>query len=249
MSKFIGLAAGLVASLVMTTTALAASATSPSGLVQTLDVEHTPTKPGAASDFLLEFSLSRAGGGRAAALTKVDAHIYDRWGWNWAKFPKCDPAKLQAQGTKACPKGSKVGTGSVKVDATPIVANPVSAKVTAFNGKRVDGKRTFLMYNVPEIGSPVLVTGTETRRDFIEFPVPLVPTLPGQANAVVTSFTLKAGGRITRTKRVNGKRRKVRIAYFHNPKSCRPGGWPWQFDFSYENGEKLKIRDAVSCGK
>jgi hypothetical protein len=247
MSKLIGLGAAVSAALVVCATALAGSATSPSGLVQTVDVEHSQTKPGASAYFLLTFTLANHAGSRAA-LTKVDAHLLKRWGWNWARFPKCDPAKLQAQGPKGCPKGSKVGTGSVKADASPIVATPVAGAVTAFNGKRSGGKRTFLIYTVPEIGSPILVKGTETRRDFIEFPVPLVPTLPGQRNAVLTYFTLKAGGKITKTKRVNGKRRKVRIDYFHNPRSCN-GGWPWQFDFTYENGEKLQVKDEAACGK
>jgi hypothetical protein len=248
MNKLIGLGAAITAVLVISATALGGTATSPSGLVQTLDIEHSPSKPGAGAYFMLPFTLSKADGSRAAAITQVDAHLLERWGWNWAKFPKCDAAKLQAQGPKGCPKGSKVGTGSVEVDATPVVANPVSATVAAFNGKRIGGKRTFLIYNVPEIGSPLLVIGTETRKDFIQFPIQLVPTLPGQVNAVVTHFTLKAGGKITKTKKVNGKKRKVRIDYFYNPRSCS-GGWPWQFDFSYENGEKLKVRDETSCRK
>jgi len=246
MGKFIGIAAGLAAALVMSATALGGSAVSPSGLVQTLEVEHTPSKPGARTDFLLTFTLSKAGGGRAAAMTKVDAHLLKRWGWSWAEFPKCDPVKLQAQGANGCPRGSKIGTGSIKVDATPVVASPVSGAVTAFNGRRVGGRRTFLIYTVPEIGAPVLVTGTETKKDFIEFPIPLVPTLPGQANAVVTSFTLRAGATIKKTKKVNGKKRKVTVAYFYNPKSCGRG-WPWQFDFTYENGEKLEVRDEAAC--
>jgi len=38
----------------------------------------------------------------------------------------------------------------------------------------------------------------------------------------------------------------VKIDYFHNPTSCN-GGWPWQFDFTYENGETLEIRDEAAC--
>jgi hypothetical protein len=248
MNKLIGLGAGLAAVLAMSATAMAGSATSPSGLVQTLDIEHSQSKPGAATYFLLTFSLRRTDGSRAAATTQFDAHLLKRWGWNWAKFPKCDAAKLGALGPKGCPKGSQVGTGSVRADAAPVVANPVSGTVAAFNGKRIDGKRTFLIYNMPEIGAPILVIGTETRKDLIQFPVPLVPTLPGQSNAVVTHFTLKAGGKITKTKTVNGKKRKVRINYFYNPRSCNDG-WPWQFDFAYENGEKLQVRDEATCRK
>jgi hypothetical protein len=248
MAKLIGSAAALTAVLAMGATAFAGSATSPSGLVQTLEIEHSSTKPGAATYFLLNFGLRRVDGSRGIATTQVDAHLLKRWGWNWAKFPKCDPAKLAAQGVKGCPKGSQVGTGSVTADASPVVVEPVVGTVEALNGKRIDGKRTFLIYNQPEIGAPIMVIGTETRKDFIQFPVPLVPTLPGQANAAVTSFTLRAGGKITRTKKVNGKKRKLKIPYFYNPRSCK-GGWPWQFDFTYENGEKLEVRDEASCRK
>jgi len=204
MSKFIGLGIALLV-LVGGAPALAASATTPSGLVQTFDVEQSPSKPGASAHFLLTMALQRADGSRAAATTRVNAHILKTWRWNWAKFPKCDPAKLQLRGVDGCPKGSQVGTGSAKADAAPLVTDPVEGEVTAFNGKRIDGKRTFLIYTVPKVGSPVLVTGTETRKHFIEFPIPLIPTLPGRANAVLTYFFLRAGGEVTKTKRVNGR--------------------------------------------
>jgi hypothetical protein len=248
MRRFLGVFASLVGLLALTGVAIAASSTSPSGLIQTLETTHSSAKPGAGTYFTVTMSLSKADGSRAAATTQVNLHVLKRWGWSWSEFPKCDPAKLLTQGPKACPKGSKVGTGSAKADARPILADPVDATVAAYNGKRIDGKRTFPLYIVPEVSAPFLIIGTETRKDFIEFPVPLIPTLPGQANAVATFFTLKAGGKITKTKRVNGKKRKVTVHYFYNPRSCN-GGWPWQFDFVYENGEKVQVRDDVPCGK
>jgi hypothetical protein len=248
MSKFIGLAAGLTTMLVVSGAALAASATSPGGVVQTLEVSHSSAKPGAGTYLTATMSFGSANGSRGAAVKQVNMHVLKRWGWSWAQFPKCDPAKLATQGPSICPKGSKVGTGSATADARPIVADPVNATVTAYNGKRIDGHRTFLLYIVPEIGSPFLVPGTETRRDFIEFPVPLIPTLPGQANALPTFFTIKAGGKITKTRRVNGSKRGVTINYFSNPRSCN-GGWPWQFDFTYENGEQLSATDEAPCKK
>jgi hypothetical protein len=118
----------------------------------------------------------------------------------------------------------------------------LNAAVTAYNGKRVGGKRTFLLYFKPEVGSySYVVIGKETSRDFIEFALPRIPI-------VVTYFTLRTGAKITKTKKIGGKRRKVGVHYFHNPASCN-GGWPWQFDFTYDNGEKLQLRDSAPCTK
>ena len=70
-----------------------------------------PSRPVPAN---LSIALNFAGddGGEPPVLQK--AQIQFPWGanFNGNLFPSCDPVKMEAKGTKACPKGSKIGTGT-----------------------------------------------------------------------------------------------------------------------------------------
>ena len=48
-------------------------------------------------------------------------------------FPRCNATALRAKGPRACPRGSKLGSGTARGAAPPIVDN-VDAKVTLYNG-------------------------------------------------------------------------------------------------------------------
>jgi hypothetical protein len=131
-----------------------------------------------------------------------------------------------------------VGTGRLEADASPVLAK-VGGTVTAFNGK----SKTYLLYIVPEISSPLVIPGKLQGKSTLDFDVPLVPTLPGQPNATLTFFEVTTGATIT--KRVKGKKRKIN--YLENPAKCPSGGYPWKIAFRYENGESLAPTDPAPC--
>ncbi len=183
-------------------------------------------------------TLRKADGTKPSPTTDVVVHLPKGMGLNYSKFPKCNRAKLERQGPKACPKGSKVGTGRLEADASPVLAR-VGGTVTAFNGTA----RTYLLYIVPEISSPLVIPGKLKSKTTLDFDVPLVPTLPGQPNATLTYFEVTTGGKYR--KRVRGKRRTYN--YLENPTKCPSAGYPYTFDFAYENGERLSVRDTAPC--
>ena len=74
---------------------------------------------------------------------------------NGRYFPKCKLKAIQSRGPKACPKGSKLGGGTAKGAAPPIV-DSVNAKVSLFNGETVGGNPSLIIYSLPDLG-PVLV--------------------------------------------------------------------------------------------
>jgi hypothetical protein len=200
------------------------------------------------SGVTVKLSLKKADGSKASPTTRAVVRLPKGIGLNYRDFPACDQRKLEASGPGGCPKKSKVGTGSLRADARPVIATEVAGTVTAFNGK----KRTYLLYVVPEISSPLVIAGKlkgSRRRPRLDFQVPLVPTLPGQPNATLTYFEVKTGAKIKKRKRVRGKRRRVTVHYTENPRRCRKSGWKWQIDFSYENGETLSPTDSVRCRK
>src|SRR3954452_21145007 len=57
---------------------------------------------------------------------------------NGRYFPKCKLNAILSKGPRGCPKGSKLGGGTAKGAAPPIVAS-VNAKVSLFNGQTVGG--------------------------------------------------------------------------------------------------------------
>jgi hypothetical protein len=245
MRKFVGLATAMLGLLTFAAVALAGEAgPSPSGQVQTLEVSQSPNKASSkrkkvGTKVKVVLTLRKADGSKASPTTRTIVNLPKGIGLHYRDFKICNKAKLEAQGPKGCPSGTKVGTGSLEADARPVVAEPVKGTVTAFNGNG----QTLLLYVVPELSSPLVIPG-KLKGSKLDFVVPLVPTLPGQPNATLTRFEVTVGGTVRKKK--GG--RKVKINYIDNPTSCS-GGFSWKFDFTYENGETLSPTDSAPCSK
>ena len=249
--SFTALGTAFAVLLALSAGALAGDATSPSGQIQSLDASHSSTKASSkkrarGTRVTIRLSLKRADAGKASPTTGAVVHLPRGIRLNYRDFPTCDQDRLEANGPRGCPRGSKVGTGRIRADARPVVTNEVGGTVTAFNGKN----RTYLLYVVPEISSPLVIPGKlegSRSKPRLNFQVPLVPTLPGQPNATLTYFEVKTGGKVKKRKRVRGKRRRVTVNYIENARRCTQSGWGWKIDFTYENGERLSPTDEVRC--
>jgi len=182
-------------------------------------------------------------------------------GFNGKLFPKCKFAKPRAQGKKACPKGSKVGTGTAQASAKPII-DLVNAKVTIFNGELRGGVPTVLLYNEPDISSPITVFGTVKKKsaascangagkcDYaLTFDVPEIPTLPNAPPASVLNVKTKTlNVFVKKKKRVHGKRKTVKIPYIGAPKGC-PGKWVADASFTFYDGQASTNAAPLPCRK
>jgi len=181
--------------------------------------------------------------------------------FNGKLFPKCKFSKLQTQGPKACPKGSKVGTGSAVASAKPVI-DLVNADVTVFNGEPKGGVPSVLLYNVPDISSPITIQGTVQKKKavscaegkgqcdyFLTFPVPEIPTLPGAPPASVLSVktkTLKVF--VKKKKKVKGKTKTVKIPYIGAPKVCK-GTWVADLNITFRDGQASSSSASLPCKK
>jgi len=89
--------------------------------------------------------------------------------------------------------------------------------------------------------------GGQGKCDYVlDFPVPDIPTLPGQPNAsVLTTKTTTDLVYVKKKKKVHGKKKKFN--YIENPTKCPSGGYPWKLEFGYENGESLIPTDNAPC--
>jgi hypothetical protein len=247
MRRIFALATALLGVLAITAVAVAGQAgPSPSGQVQTLEASHSPNKASkkkkpVGTNVTIALTLKKTDGSKPSPTTHTTVTLPAGMQLNYTKFPQCDQNKLAAQGTKGCPGKSKVGSGTLKANAQPVVTDPVGGTVTAFNGKN----KTYLLYVVPELSSPLIIPGKlkgTKKKPILDFAVPLVPTLPGQPNATLTEFTVKTG-----KKKI--KKGKKTYWYIANPTKCPSGGWPWKLAFTYENGETLTPTDNATCKK
>ena len=162
-------------------------------------------------------------------------------------FPKCSPAALRARGPRACPKGSKLGTGSAIGLAPPIVTDPVNTKITLFNGTLEGRNPTIIIYALPDLGPVmtlpgVLRSGRGTPYGYIlDTPVPPIKTLPNAPDAAIISVKTQ-----TPTKTV--KKGKKKYALVVAPKTCKKT-WAYQGEFTFVNGQKATVDGTQKCKK
>ena len=193
-------------------------------------------------------------------LSKVVIRFNKGGVFNGKLFPKCKFSEIQSKGPKACPKGSKVGTGKAQASAQPVIAL-VNAKVTVYNGESKGGTPTVILYNVPDVSSPIAVQGTVEKKaasacgdggqcDYtLTFNVPPIPTLPGQPNASVLSVqTQTLNVFVKKKKRVHGRKRTVKIPYIGAPRVCT-GKWVAESTVSFADGTTASAKTSAPCKK
>jgi hypothetical protein len=191
-----------------------------------VNVGSTDTTPGALQPPIMNRIVMKLAGGK----------------YNASKFPRCKLASLQAKGPKGCPSGSKIGTGTGIGLARPVVEDPVNGKLTIFNGAKVGGRDTVLVYVFPDLGptfvsvGKVIKTGSKYKLDFN---IPPIKTLPNAPDASVTSVKTK-----TPVKRIRKGSRKYYLVIA--PARCS-GTWKGTGTFYFANGEPKTVPISQKC--
>jgi hypothetical protein len=163
-----------------------------------------------------------------------------------ARFlPKCSPAALRARGPRACPGGSKLGTGTAIGLAPPIVTDPVNTKITLFNGTLEGRNPTIIIYAIPDLG-PVMTlpgllrSGRGTPYGYIlDTPVPPIKTLPNAPDASVTFFDAT-------TRDLTVKRRGRTIHYIDSPVLCDGTFFMLDGQFTYQGATKVDVLERFT---
>jgi hypothetical protein len=253
----------LLAILVFAAAMALVSAAAYAALVQTFDVTTSPNKASKkhkprSISLGIDLGVRDDTGAKPSPLTKTVMRFNKGGQYNARHLPKCDVAKLRSQGPSACPRRSRIGSGTATADARPVLAN-VSATIRIFNGGRKKGRDRVILYAVPEISSPITIVGTvkkkrKGRYDYVlSFDVPPIPTLPGQPNASVTSVETKTYRRTVKRKRVRIRRhgrisrRTVRVPLIAAPRSCKRKRWYAQGSFTYESGQTIVKTIRTRC--
>jgi len=150
-------------------------------------------------------------------------------------FPRCNANALRARGPKACPRGSKIGSGRARGAAPPIV-DSVNAKITLYNGSAGGRKSSVIIYSVPDLGPIMTMEGVIQpggRRSpygyVLSVDVPPIKTLPSAPDASVTFFDAT-------TRNLTKRRRGRRINYIDGPVLCDGTFFLLDGQFGYQGG-------------
>jgi hypothetical protein len=207
------------------------------------------------TDFI-DFEIADDAGIQPSPLRRVVTYHDAPVPFNGRFFPRCKLAALKSGGPAACPRGSRVGTGTASGSARPLV-DSVKARLTLFNGDLRAGIPSVLIYVKPELGPTFTVADVIKRRpdgtytDNVE--IPPIPTLPGYPNAATTSVhlrTLNVFAKRKVWKRIGGRRvaRTVKLPYIAAPTVC-DGRWTYSGEFTFESGETRKLSATQRCTK
>jgi hypothetical protein len=169
---------------------------------------------------------------------------------NGRYFPKCKFTTLQTKGPRGCPKGSKLGGGTAKGAAPPIV-DSVNAKVTLFNGVPVGHDPTLLVYVFPDLGPVITLEGVLKRSSgnygyVMTVDIPPIKTLPSAPDAATTFFDATVGN-------LSVKHGKRRISYIDSPVLCNGTYFLLDGTFTYRGGvtntvlERFTLNGGPRC--
>jgi hypothetical protein len=194
-----------------------------------------------AIDLDIASTVTTPDGGPPSPLRQVDLR-FPRASIHDDAFPSCDATALIERGAPACPKGSKVGTGSAVADVRPLIETRIDASIDVYNGPRRNGGRV-LIFDVrtknivnQQFVMQGLLKRTSGRYGYrLTLAIPQINTIPGSPPAAITSFRVKVGAH------GNGR------SYLEAPRSCPRGGLPFAGRYGYADGSRSSAQAAIAC--
>jgi hypothetical protein len=234
--KLISLTVGLLA-LALAATAFATVTK------QNLEVGISPAKKSSKSKprpvkLTLRSFVTTDDGSKASPASRVTIKFPKGFAFNGSKFKTCSAATLNANQINSCPSGSKLGGGTAIVNATPVVTDPVTAKITVFNDK---GDKVNI-FAQPAVGQPNNLVGKIKKSGggiVLDVVVPPLHTIPGQPDATLIDLKTTIGG----TAKKSGKTYGIITA----PTKCPSGGWAFSAAYTHQDGQHLTADSKVKC--
>jgi hypothetical protein len=207
----------------------------------------TPAKAGKSTGLKVNFTVTEPGQPQPPILNRIVIKLQKGGKYNSSKYPRCNLASLQAKGPNGCPSKSKIGSGTGIGRALPVVEDPVNGKLTLFNGSKVGGKDTVLVYVFPDLGPTFVVPCKITKKvqgnfDYtLDCGIPPIKTLPSAPDAAVVETK-------TTTNKKTIKKGKKKYPLIVAPKKCS-GTWKAEAQFFFATGETATAPYSGKCSK
>ena len=169
----------------------------------------------------------------------------------------CNTVKLeQTLETSVCPKDSKAGFGG-GVGAYELAGqvNEEPFTLNFYRGPNEDGHLVILAYlNAVSPVSVQLVLKAQVVNEpkpyglGFTFKVPPIESLPGASNATAKSIYITLGApNAAYFETVHGKRKLVHVKGIIVPKTCPKGGFPYETQFTFEDGTTNTVKHTIPC--
>jgi hypothetical protein len=213
----------------------------------TFKAEVKPAKANKPAGLNVRFESKDPAAEQPPIMNRIVIKLNEGGKYNSNKFPRCTLASLQSKGPKGCPSKSKIGSGIGVGYAKPIVTDPVNAKLTIFNGSKVGGKDTILVYVFPDLGPTFVSVGKITKKraggfDYnLDFNIPPIKTLPNAPDAATALVD-------TKTPKKTIKKGKRKFSLIVTPKKCK-GTWKAEGQFFFANGTSVTTPYSSKCSK
>ena len=238
----------LITALAVGVGALAAASAAYAAVAVTISATMSPSKANKPAALSVAIQSSDPAAEQPPIMNRIVIK-FDKGGkFDSKRFKRCNLAALQARGPNGCPSGSKIGTGTGVGMAKPVVTDPVNGKLTLFNGARVGGKDTVLVYVFPDLGPTFVSVGKISKpggRYTLDFNIPPIKTLPSAPDASVVSVKTKTP--IKKVTKKSGKRKK-KYYLITTPKTCK-GTWKGTGTFYFTTGQTLTVPFSQKCKK
>lgn len=153
-------------------------------------------------------------------------------------FATCTVAIIMEQGTDACPRSSRLGTGTATASA---LDNTFPARMQIFNGPKAGTKRKIIIYAVALNTVQIYIDGTlkmQRSRKYgwvLDLPIGRIRTV-GDMDASILDFHATVGG--------IGRKG---VPFIEAPTSCSGAGWPFLGRFTYADGATGSSSAVISC--
>ncbi len=162
------------------------------------------------------------------------------------KLRFCTRARLQARGASGCPAQSEIGRGRALGDVRAgVEVESEEAYISAYVGppQGTDPTIEILGQGYSPLDERVVITATALPDnppygEKLVMAVPAIPSIPLEPNASTVSFSLTVGGAAFRKQDPN-------TALL--PSSCPAGGFPFDAEFTYEDGSTSNSTATVPC--
>src|SRR3954452_10886320 len=255
MRKLAVVALAGILTLVVTAVAIAASATSGT-TVQNFEQTYTAKKPNKSTG--TSFSTSSTDeqnpkNKQPKRVTNFDIAFPKGSKIDSKAAPQCKASENDFASADnpddACPKGSKIGSGTVAARLPINGTGDLNGTVRAYNANK--GLLLFVQVDAPGAAQTLLIKPKFSGVN-LKTVVPVTCLPPGtpqsgckdaQGNpqeVVLTSFALK-------TKPVKDKKSKRQL--ITTPKTCPSGGWTFTASLKYADGTSVKIPSKAPCSK
>jgi hypothetical protein len=237
--------------LVVASAAAATLAAAPAAFAQTRatvtgELDPVRSAPGDPLDVTLRFTLDPIGGAEAATVSGVILRLPRGGRINAALFPVCSAETINAALTfRVCPRGSRIGGGTVTVDVSATGVYNVPATVTLFNGSRSGGTVTMHIRALRpvDINQAIEARIVRTRGRYgyevhADLPENLQEIYPGWFQQT-RRFTATLGA----TRRVRGRTR----GYLEATRCPRSGAEPVAGEFIFRDGSTATAENTIRC--